>query len=262
MIPQHSNSLLADQEILWHGTDSKELYQKNLSRNRLQLEQYNWIDRPITYKFNSHGFRADKFDSTDPGVMFIGCSHTLGVGLPVESTWAHIVSSELKLKNYNLGIGGSSNDTAFRLVHYWIDQLRPDLVIFLSADRTRLELHIDDDQLYDLSVWPIGFPMIDNFTKSWLSNDTNSNMNYLKNTWLLNNCAASIISNMFMRKCRLFVQSTKQETYNITVKKHSVVLHLCFLIDYDWCPGPSRYFFINAKTGLGPFALWKCNNLY
>lgn len=181
MISRHSNSSLANQEILWHGTDSKELYQKNLSQNQSHLEQYNWIDRSITYKFNSHGFRADEFDSPGSNVMFLGCSHTLGVGLPVESTWAHQVSTALKLKNYNLGVGGSSNDTAFRLAHYWIDQLRPDLVIFLSADRTRLELHIDDDQLYDLSVWPIGFPIVDNFAKCWHNNDTNSNMNYFKN---------------------------------------------------------------------------------
>ena len=181
MIFRHSNSSLANQEILWHGTDSEEFYQKNLRRNQSHLEQYNWIDRSITYKFNSHGFRADEFDSPGSNVMFLGCSHTLGVGLPVESTWAHQVSTALKLKNYNLGVGGSYNDTAFRLAHYWIDQLRPDLVIFLSADRTRLELHIDDDQLYDLSVWPIGFPIVDNFAKCWHNNDTNSNMNYFKN---------------------------------------------------------------------------------
>ena len=182
MTPRHSNSSLANQEILWHGTDSEELYQKNLVRNRTQLDQYNWINRPITYKFNSHGFRADEFDSAGSGVMFIGCSHTLGMGLPVESTWAHRVSTALKLKNYNLGVGGASNDTAFRLAHHWIEQLKPDLVIFLSTERTRLELHIDEDQLYDLSCWPIGFPMVDSFARSWLSNDTNSSMNYLKNT--------------------------------------------------------------------------------
>jgi hypothetical protein len=182
MTPQHSNSFLANQELLWYGTDTEELYQKNLIKNQSQLEQFGWIDQPITYKFNSYGFRADEFDSNDPGVVFIGCSHTLGVGLPVESTWAHIVSTKLKLKNYNLGVGGSSNDTAFRLLYYWIEQLRPSLVIFLSPDRARLELHIDQDQTYDLSVWPIGFPMIDNFAKCWLGNDVNSNMNYLKNT--------------------------------------------------------------------------------
>jgi hypothetical protein len=173
---------LANQEILWHGTDLEELYQKNLIKNRSQLEQYNWIDRPITYKFNSHGFRADEFDSVGSGVMFVGCSHTLGMGLPVESTWAHRVSTALKLKNYNLGVGGASNDTAFRLAHYWIDRLRPDIVVFLSTERTRLEVHMDDDQIWDLSIWPLGFPMVDNFMQGWHSNDTNSNMNYLKNT--------------------------------------------------------------------------------
>jgi len=182
MIPIHSNLSLANQEILWHGTDSEELYQKNLIKNRSQLEQYNWIDRPITYRFNSHGFRADEFDLTNPSVMFVGCSHTLGMGLPVESTWAHRVSAELKLKNYNLGVGGASNDTAFRLAHNWIDQLKPDVVVFLSTERTRLELHIDDGLLYDLSVWPVGFPIVDTFMQGWHSNDTNSNMNYLKNT--------------------------------------------------------------------------------
>jgi hypothetical protein len=182
MTPRHSNLFLANQEVDWNGTDSQELYQKNLIKNRLLLERYKWIDRPITYKFNSHGFRADEFDSTEPGVMFLGCSHTLGVGLPCESTWAHMVSSSLKLKNYNLGVGGSSNDTAFRLAHYWIEQLKPKLVVFFSPDKSRFELHIDDDQLYNISVWPIGFPMTDMFARNWLSNDTNSNMNYLKNT--------------------------------------------------------------------------------
>ena len=182
MTPRHSNSSLANQEFNWNGTDSEELYQKNLRTNPAELERYNWIDRTITYKFNSHGFRADEFDSSAPGVMFIGCSHTLGVGLPVESTWAHIVSTTLKLKNYNLGVGGSSNDTAFRLAYHWIEQLKPSLVVFLSAERTRLELQFVNDQIYDLSVWPIGFPTVDNFMKCWHSNDTNSDMNYLKNT--------------------------------------------------------------------------------
>lgn len=182
MNPIHSNTSLANQELNWHGIDTEELYQQNLKKNRSQLEQYNWIDRPITYKFNSHGFRADEFGSTDPSVVFIGCSHTLGMGLPVESTWAHIVSTALTLKNYNLGVGGASNDTAFRLAYYWINQLNPDLVIFLSTERSRLELHTGDDQRFDLSIWPHAFPIANDFMKHWHSNDINSNMNYLKNT--------------------------------------------------------------------------------
>ena len=180
MNPQHSSSSLADQELNWHGTDTEELYQKNLVKHPEKIAS--WSNRPITYKFNSYGFRADEFDSDHPGVVFLGCSHTLGIGLPVESTWAHIVSTSLKLRNLNLAVGGASNDTAFRLAYYWINQLQPDLVVFLSTERTRLELHAGNDQIKNLSVWPHDFPMANDFMKYWHGNDINSNMNYLKNT--------------------------------------------------------------------------------
>jgi hypothetical protein len=55
-------------------------------------------------------------------------------------------------------------------------------VIFLSTERSRLELHTGDDQRFDLSIWPHAFPMANDFMKHWHSNDINSNMNYLKNT--------------------------------------------------------------------------------
>jgi hypothetical protein len=178
----HKNSNLANQELNWHGTDTEELYQYNLAKNSEMLQQYNWIDCSFTYKFNHYGFRSDEFDCSESGVMFIGCSHTAGIGLPVKSTWAHIVSTSLKLKNYNLGIGGSSNDTAFRMAYYWIEQLRPLIVIFLSTENTRLELHTVDNKIEDLSVHPNPFTDADKFMRHWHGNDINCNMNYLKNT--------------------------------------------------------------------------------
>jgi hypothetical protein len=181
MQPKHSNSALSTQELNWHGTDTEELYQKNLIDNSAQLELYNWVDQPITYKFNHYGFRADEFATPDSGIMFLGCSHTLGVGLPIESTWTHLVSTALKLKNFNLGVGGASNDTAFRLANYWINQLRPKIVIFLSTEQTRTELHTIDGQIVDLSIWPQYFKDADKFMRHWHGNDINCDMNYLKN---------------------------------------------------------------------------------
>jgi hypothetical protein len=174
-------SSLANQELHWYGTDTEQLYQQNLTTNSDKLTKFGWVNQSIIYKFNSHGFRADEFDSTDKNVMFLGCSHTLGVGLPAESTWAHIVSTSLKFKNYNLGLGGVSNDTAFRLCHKWIDQLCPDIVIFLSTERTRFELHTVDNQIEDHSVHA-QFDNNKNFTQNWFGNDINGDMNYLKNT--------------------------------------------------------------------------------
>ena len=177
MNPQHSSSSLADQELNWHGTDTEELYQKNLVKHPEKIAS--WSNRPITYKFNSYGFRADEFDSDHPGVVFLGCSHTLGIGLPVESTWAHIVSTSLKLRNFNLSIGGTSNDTVFRMAQHWINQLQPDLVIFLSGPRTRVELHTIDDQIEDLSIHAEGHSK--NFMRHWAGNPINGDLNYLKN---------------------------------------------------------------------------------
>jgi hypothetical protein len=175
----HRNSSLANQEFDWHPTDSEELYQQNLKKNSAELQRYGWINQPITYKFNRHGFRADEFDSPGSNVMFLGCSHTLGVGLPIESTWAHIVSTSLGLRNFNLSIGGTSNDTVFRMAQHWINQLQPDLVIFLSGPRTRVELHTIDDQIEDLSIHAEGHGK--NFMRHWAGNPINGDLNYLKN---------------------------------------------------------------------------------
>ena len=40
----------------------------------------------IEYKLNNEGFRTpDDFNSMDEGNIFLGCSHTFGVGLPIEN---------------------------------------------------------------------------------------------------------------------------------------------------------------------------------
>lgn len=179
-IPSHLNSNMAGQRVLWNGLDTFELYQKNLAERHEDLKRYGWIDKQVVYDFNAYGFRADQFDNNQSSVISLGCSHTFGVGCDYESTWPRLVSSALGFKNYNLGVGGSSNDTAFRLASYWIPQLRPQVVIFLSTEPTRLELHLADGQIDDLSVW--SHLADDKFYKHWMANDINSALNLSKNT--------------------------------------------------------------------------------
>ena len=179
MEPKHTNLQLANTEINWIDTDSEELYKTNLEQNYQLLKEFDWVDKMFTYKFNNYGFRGDDLNS-EPGVMFLGCSHTFGVGLPIETTWSHLISSAMGLKNYNLGVGGSSNDTAFRLAQYWIPKIKPKVVVFASTERTRFELHTLDNEMQNLNVWKDSKDLY-NFWRHWIGNDTNSNMNYLKN---------------------------------------------------------------------------------
>jgi len=129
----------ANKELLWFGTDTEEHYRYNLHAHKSILESSNLIDVPITYKFNSEGFRCDEF-SSNPSIVFLGCSFTMGVGIPVSHTFPKIVSSKLNLHCANLGVGGSSNDTAFRLAYFWLEKIKPKIVVLLTPEVTRVEL--------------------------------------------------------------------------------------------------------------------------
>ena len=123
---------LANRTVKWLPQDTEELYLENLKSNQLALERNGWIDTEITYKFNSFAFRCEEF-TNDPSILFLGCSHTVGVGLPVEHTWPTIVANKLNLKCYNLGQGGGSADTAYRLGSHWIPKILPNIVVLLIS---------------------------------------------------------------------------------------------------------------------------------
>lgn len=168
-----------NKEVDWLPSDTEERYLEHLKTHWGSLNVNGWIDNPyFTYKFNSHGFRSDEF-SHEPSVVFLGCSHTTGIGLPAEDTWPRIIAKELNLKCFNLGIGASSNDTAFRLANHYIPQLKPKLVIWLSTDISRIELHTLSNAVENHGAWTEnGGYFLDN----WLTNPINGEANFLRNS--------------------------------------------------------------------------------
>ena len=130
----------AGKHLKWLPSDTEELYQENLIKRKSLLEKYDWLSTEIDYKFNSDGFRSREFSTHTGGVMFLGCSYTFGIGLPLEQTFPQLVSRELGLECLNLGLPASSNDTAFRLADTWIEKLNPSTVVLLSPAETRFEV--------------------------------------------------------------------------------------------------------------------------
>lgn len=170
---------LAGKTLHWLTTDTEEQYKENLKRRYDDLEKFNWIDKTIHYTFNSQGFRCEEFEDY-PNVMCVGCSLTLGTGIPEEQTWAQIVSRSLGLKCYNLGIGGGSCDTAFRLTYGWIDKLNPKILIFRRPPGARFEL-VTDTKIdhYFISLKN----KFQNFLFEWAAQDNNNTeLNFLKNS--------------------------------------------------------------------------------
>ena len=145
MLIHESNhpTYIANRELEWMGTDSKKNYESNLNnpKQRKQLELFGWIDKIITYKFNSQRFRSKEF-TTSNSIVFLGGSDILGTGLPEEATIANIISTELNLECYNLGIGGGSNDCSYRIGRHWIPIIKPKIVFFIASPKARYEIKI------------------------------------------------------------------------------------------------------------------------
>jgi len=174
----------AGKQLKWLPSDTEELYQENLVKQRALLEKHNWLSTEIDYKFNSDGFRSREFPINGGGVMFLGCSFTFGIGLPLQHTFPHIVSKELGLECLNLALPASSNDTAFRLADVWIDQLRPGVVILLSPSDARFELLIHDSNSDEIeSRFITTMDQLVNTTNQpyWLNTEQNGQINRRKN---------------------------------------------------------------------------------
>ena len=167
----------------WSGTDTRRVWNKHQSNpeTRERLKSLGWTEDSVSYRFNSHGFRSDEFEGD--GVMFLGCSFTMGIGMPWENTWAYQVAKGLDTKCWNLGIGGGSHDTCFRNAQEWIPQLKPSRVFLLSPPPNRIELISEAYPPNGIMQYAPGFADNCKFYTQWLMDDLNSQLNVMKNIY-------------------------------------------------------------------------------
>lgn len=169
----------SSQILHWNGSDTAALYGKNM-QNMLtskRLLSLGWQDAVIEYSYNSHGFRCQDFYH-GPCAVALGCSFTEGIGLHLRQTWPHMLSSKLDFPVWNLGSGGASIDTVFRIMEHYIVRLNPQCIFILIPPESRLEF-------CDIHN---GFPIIqigclgqhESFAKEWLAQPYNAIYNTRK----------------------------------------------------------------------------------
>ena len=178
--PTHGNSDLSGTTQLWYGLDNEEAFNQNCNNPHTynKLKELGWLDSKINYTFNQQGFRSIEFDTDLTAGMAVGCSFTQGVGLPIEQTWPSIISQLISYPIWNLGVGGSSMDTAFRLVDYWLPILKPKFVLIACPSNTRIEI-CTEDGIFKNYLPNVGTPTT--FYKEWIMNTANGEINFRKN---------------------------------------------------------------------------------
>jgi hypothetical protein len=163
---------IRSQVINWLNSDKQEVY--NNPANRKLLKRWDWLNKKVEYTINYYGFRSDEFTAEpNQSILFLGCSYTAGIGLPIEQTWAYQVATHLGLAMYNLGIGGGSCNSCYRIGSHWIPKLKPRHVFVLYPFAHRLEVVKNKGLFYSFSI----ADNTDSFYNSWIKYDLNSELN-------------------------------------------------------------------------------------
>jgi hypothetical protein len=78
--------------------------------------------------------------------VFVGCSHTFGVGLPAEYTWCHLVAKQLnmELQYINLGIPGSGPDSQIINLYWVLNNYRVAKVFWFMSNTVRQIIYRDN----------------------------------------------------------------------------------------------------------------------
>ena len=157
---------LKNQTINWISTDSKEAFAKHVSKFKKkaplgEITKYAdtinyYTENPIEYTFNNYGFRTpDDFNDTDEGNVFLGESHTQGIGHHLENTWAYKVNKEVGGKFWNLSQHGHGIQTDYRLLYGWKDTLKIKNVFHLASYWPRFEF-FKDGNFFKMNSWSKG----------------------------------------------------------------------------------------------------------
>jgi hypothetical protein len=124
--------------VKWFISDSEEQYRISGNRERYGIDD-------ITYVMNNRGYRSIPFDPTskNPKIMFLGCSHTMGIGLRYEEIWTSTTTRILAerwgrdVEQHNFGVTGDSNETFAMMAAQLLPVIKPDLLCVLFTDMTR-----------------------------------------------------------------------------------------------------------------------------
>jgi hypothetical protein len=133
------------QELQFSLSDlDNEQHFKNIQGTRHQGNP-EWHADSFTYKYNSYGFRSQEFNSNEikSKILTLGCSHTVGVGIPQQNNWPEQFGREYFPDHtvWNAGLGGAGADTIARLAVNMIPIVKPAIVAILWPSLYRFETY-------------------------------------------------------------------------------------------------------------------------
>jgi hypothetical protein len=156
-------------------------------------------DAPITYRTNAHGWRSREIvpQSPDRKIMFIGCSFTMGVGLPYEDIWTSVATRQIAaalgepIEQHNFGYAAHGNDFFAMVVHQVLPILEPDLLVVLFTHFARRTHFPEFGRFWPfLPNWVVPGHAAEHECYVRLQSDANDFMNFVQQHSLIDATAA------------------------------------------------------------------------
>ena len=132
-----------DSTFEWDTPNEMEIFHRAC---KTQPDDWYYRTARVYYTVNSHGHRCKQIKDLNFNnyVLFLGCSHTYGVGLELEKTYPYLIAKHLNCDYYNLSIGGTGVDVVEHNLITWLHKFHkkpkmifiqwPDVSRFLSAN--------------------------------------------------------------------------------------------------------------------------------
>jgi hypothetical protein len=109
LIPSDFFGFVSDEQE-FVNIDNQEQFEINC---RALGSNWHWYNQSFTYRINGHGYRMNKDLSDvdlDNYLAFFGCSYTVGIGLPLEETFAYRIAKQSNMDYINGAVPAVSCD--------------------------------------------------------------------------------------------------------------------------------------------------------
>lgn len=127
--------------------------------NSLKEMPADWYYRnvDITYTYNSLGHRSKEIEDVDLDnyLLFIGCSHTEGIGMEADKIYPHLLAQTLNCDYYNLALCATGIDIVLHNLTIWFSTVlkKPKALIIQWPDFTRLTTGSSVNNLQPRGLW-------------------------------------------------------------------------------------------------------------
>jgi hypothetical protein len=154
----------------FYGTDSKELFNKNL-----KIQPHDWYYRtaPVHYTLNQHGYRTEEFDRIDwaNSVVIFGCSNVFGIGVDDQHTISSQLSKLTGKSVINMGVGASSITYSLHNAVLLRERYPMPLAVVNVWTHYCRTVYYDDNKCNAYGMWSIDSS---DYFKSWIEKDSHS----------------------------------------------------------------------------------------